>query len=100
MNLETMTLPQLVDLKRQVDKAIITFETRKKADALAELEGVALKHGVKLRDILNSPVTRAPAVQKYANPADPSDTWSGRGRKPNWFAEALAAGKTAEDMLI
>jgi len=37
MNLEMMELPQLVDLKRQVDKAINTFETRKKADALAEL---------------------------------------------------------------
>lgn len=100
MNLETMKLPQLVDLKRQVDKAITTFETRKKAEALAELEGVAQKHGVKLRDILNIPVTRAPAVQKYANPADPSDTWSGRGRKPNWFIAALDKGKTSDDLLI
>jgi DNA-binding protein H-NS len=24
---------------------------------------------------------------------DKSDTWSGRGRKPRWFSEALAKGK-------
>ena len=27
-------------------------------------------------------------------------TWSGVGKRPNWFKDALAAGKTAEDLLI
>jgi DNA-binding protein H-NS len=43
---------------------------------------------------------RAPATAKYGNPANPSDTWSGRGRKPRWFEAALNAGKTPEDLAI
>jgi DNA-binding protein H-NS len=37
---------------------------------------------------------------RYANPANPSDTWTGRGRKPGWFIAALAAGRNPEDMAI
>jgi DNA-binding protein H-NS len=27
-------------------------------------------------------------------------TWSGIGKRPNWFKDALAAGKTAEQLLV
>ena len=37
---------------------------------------------------------------KYRNPANPQETWAGRGHKPRWFAAALAAGKKEKDMLI
>jgi H-NS histone family len=33
-----------------------------------------------------------PKVPKYQNPAQPSETWSGRG-KPRWLAPRLSAGK-------
>ena len=39
-----------------------------------------------------------------ANPPKYSDgagkTWTGRGKRPAWFVEALAAGKSADDLLI
>ena len=37
---------------------------------------------------------------KYRNPADPLQTWAGRGKRPRWFADALAAGKNEKDLLI
>ena len=37
---------------------------------------------------------------KYRNPADPSQTWAGRGKRPRWFSDALAAGKKEKDLLI
>ena len=37
---------------------------------------------------------------KYRNPANPAQTWAGRGMKPRWFSEALAAGKKEKDLLI
>lgn len=38
---------------------------------------------------------------KYRDPSDPSQTWSGRGRQPAWFAKALRRrGVTAESLLI
>ncbi len=41
-----------------------------------------------------------PVPPKYRNPADPSATWSGRGKRPRWFNEALKAGKKEKDLLI
>jgi DNA-binding protein H-NS len=41
--------------------------------------------------------SRAPAAAKYRHPENPALTWSGRWRKPQWFVEALAAGKNSED---
>ena len=44
--------------------------------------------------------SRAKAEPKYANPANASETWSGRGRKPKWVAEALSKGRTLEQLAI
>jgi DNA-binding protein H-NS len=36
---------------------------------------------------------------KYRNTAEPSQTWTGMGRKPGWLVEALAAGRTLEEFV-
>jgi DNA-binding protein H-NS len=101
-NLNNLSLRELKDLQSQVVKAIATFEDRKKKEALAELQEVARARGFTLEELTGASVVRrrAPASAKYANPANAADTWSGRGRKPRWFIEALAAGKQPEDLAI
>ena len=37
---------------------------------------------------------------KYRNPADPRQTWSGRGLPPRWMAELIDKGSKREDFLI
>jgi len=101
-NLNALSLKELRDLQAQVAKAIASFEDRKKKDALASLEESARALGFSLAELTGVVSTRKriPVTAKYANPADASDTWSGRGRKPRWFATAMAAGKTPSDMSI
>jgi DNA-binding protein H-NS len=36
----------------------------------------------------------------YRHPENADQTWSGRGRQPDWMKEALAAGKSKDDFLI
>lgn len=36
----------------------------------------------------------------YVHPADCRIVWSGQGRPPRWFLEAIASGLTPDDMLI
>lgn len=44
---------------------------------------------------------KAMVAPKYRNPNDPNQTWSGRGKRPAWFNEALKKrGVTAESLLI
>lgn len=42
--------------------------------------------------------TKTGGVPKYTDGA--GRTWSGVGKRPNWFKDAIEAGKTAEDLLI
>ncbi len=102
LNLNQLSLKELKDLQSQVNKAISTFEDRKKKEALSELEDKARSLGFSLAELTGTTVSRkrAPATARYGNPANTSDTWSGRGRKPRWFEAALNAGKTPEDLAI
>ena len=53
--------------------------------------------------------TKAPAkavrklgkvAPKYRNPANPKETWTGRGKQPRWLAAHTAKGKKVEEFLI
>src|SRR5262245_21057224 len=37
---------------------------------------------------------------KYRNPANPTETWTGRGKQPRWLAAQTGAGRRLEDFLI
>lgn len=102
INLDSLTFKELKELQSQVAKAISSFEDRKKKEALAEIEEFARTKGFSLAELTGVTLTRkrAPATAKYANPANASDTWSGRGRKPRWFEAALKAGQRPEDLSI
>jgi DNA-binding protein H-NS len=41
-----------------------------------------------------------PVVPKFANPDEPSQVWSGRGKQPQWVTEKLASGLALEDLSI
>lgn len=101
-DLNSLSMKELKELQSQVAKAIADFEERRKRQAIAELEEKAKAMGFSLAELTGAVKTRkrSPSVAKYANPADKSDTWSGRGRKPRWFSEALAKGKKPEDLAI
>ncbi|HLQ19424.1 MAG TPA: H-NS histone family protein [Tabrizicola sp.] len=102
LDLNKLSLKELKDLQSQVAKAISGYEDRRKREALAELEEKAKAMGFSLAELtgVTSGRKRSPSVAKYANPANKADTWSGRGRKPRWFSEALAKGKKPEDLAI
>ena len=41
-----------------------------------------------------------PVLPKFRNPAQPSETWAGRGKQPRWVVAALKKGKRLEDFRI
>ena len=102
LDLNSLSVKELRDLQVQVVRAIATFEERAKKAAAAALEDLAKSHGFTLADFtgVTAPKKRSPSAAKYANPADKSQTWSGRGRKPHWYIAAIAAGKKPEDLEV
>ena len=102
IDLNSLSLKELKDLQSSVTKAVNGFDDRKRKAALSQVEETARALGFTLSELTGTAVTRkrSPAVPKFANPADTSETWSGRGRKPRWFVAALKAGKKPEQMTI
>ena len=101
INLEILSLAELKTLRTTVDRAIASYEDRKKKEALAELEEAARKMGYSLGELTGmAGKPRKAVAPKYANPADATQTWTGRGRKPGWVLAALAAGKSLDDLAI
>lgn len=102
IDLDALSLKELKALQAQITKMIANFDDRRKRTALTELEEKARELGFSLAELTGTSVSRkrSAATPKYANPADPNDTWSGRGRKPRWFEDALKAGSSAESMAV
>ena len=42
--------------------------------------------------------SKAPAIVKFRN--ESGGTWGGRGKRPQWLRDALAAGKTLDDFKV
>jgi len=101
MNLDDMTLEELKQLRKDVDKAIATYEARQLARVRAKLEAQAKEMGYKLEDVLSAPKKgKSQGIPKYRHPKNPTLTWTGKGRKPEWFKQAIDEGMNAEDLKI
>lgn len=103
--LESMDLEELKDMRKKLDRAIASYETRKRQQALSAVEQAAREHGFKLADLIaegrsgrSKRSGDAASAVAYANPDNPEQTWSGRGRRPQWIKDALEAGRRLEDL--
>lgn len=101
-DLQALSLSELKKIQKDVAKAIATFEDRQKAEAHAKVEAFARDLGYSLAELVGTEtkIARAPVPARYRHPENPAITWSGRGRKPQWFVDALAAGTTVGDLEI
>ncbi len=108
-DLTTMSRKQLEKLLNDVKKAITAIEANEKKEAKKAAEKAAAKYGFSLSDLTDGSTGRSgrrksapknPGVPKYANPEDPSETWTGKGRQPQWFKDTVEAGKDPKDLEI
>lgn len=99
-DLEALSLTELKKMQKDFTKAISTYEDRQKAEARAKVEAFARDLGYSLAELVGTEVkiARAPAPPKYRHPENPAVTWSGRGRRPQWFVDALAVVKSKDDL--
>ncbi|HET6587517.1 MAG TPA: H-NS histone family protein [Oleiagrimonas sp.] len=71
---------------------------RKKINDMIKAEGYTFEDIFGARRKTRRSTGKVPP--KYANPSNPSETWSGRGKRPRWFNAAIKAGKKEKDLLI
>ncbi|MEZ0469204.1 H-NS family nucleoid-associated regulatory protein [Luteimonas salinilitoris] len=85
---------------------------RKKLETQAQAEGYSIAELFGGRTAKTVTATRKTAKKatkrrklgkvapKYRNPANRTETWTGRGKQPRWLAAQVKKGKKVEDFLI
>jgi DNA-binding protein H-NS len=103
VDLGSMSREELLELAADIDDALATWTKRQSAKAFTEISEILDKYELTIEDVLGvDRAKRSGTVlpPKYRNPKDPSQTWTGKGRRPKWYLEALDAGVSPEDMRI
>ena len=97
IKLDEFSIPELQELlglaSAELEKKIETRrqELREEWRRKAEAEGLRFENIVSARER-----SRRPSQPQYRNPDDPSQVWSGRGRKPRWLKKIQAGPKIDE----
>lgn len=104
-DLSGMSLSELRKLRDAIGVAIREHERKARKDAKAELKRKAEAMGFSIEELFGAEKTKAAGktakgAPKYADPANPGRTWTGRGRRPGWVEAWLAQGKALDDLRI
>ena len=87
--LDAMSLKDLLALNTEIKTAIDEKRVSERAEMRAKMEDMARASGFSVAELFGGRRgKRGKGVVKYRNPKDPSQTGTGRGRRPNWIVEA------------
>jgi DNA-binding protein H-NS len=99
-SLDRMTYRELQQLSMRVDKAMVVARDRDRNNLRRKMESLASSAGFRMGDLFGRGGKGRTVAAKYANPDDPAQTWSGRGRQPKWLVARLKAGNKIDRFLI
>lgn len=122
LDLNSMSAKELEALIAQANKRRAVLKKRKPvAEVRKRLEQIARAEGYSIAELFGTrsasaaapaapraaKATRKPSkmagskvAPKYRNPANESETWSGRGKQPRWLAAYTAQGRALEEFRI
>ncbi len=91
---------KLAVAKRETRAKTLDELSFKMREAGVSIDELAAHIGVKLTIPAATKVTRAAPKVMYQDPANPENTWVGRGRVCRWLQSYLDQGRTKEEFLI
>jgi len=119
MEIAKLSLTELKRLAKRIESEIERRASAAKKDVLKKVHKIAADAGISLEDLIGGKKEKAPrkpraakgagrkpaarrsvGVAKYRNPADASQTWTGKGRKPLWAQAWIDSGKPLGDLEI
>jgi DNA-binding protein H-NS len=101
MNLKSMSLDRLANLRGQVEAALVAKVADQRRALESELSKISRFQVGGARTKSGRGGLKGSSVSpKYRNPENATETWAGRGLKPRWLTAALKSGKKLEDFAI
>ena len=99
--IEKLSYVELINLQERVEEAIAAKRSEDAQATKEALRAMAEKAGFDIKELFGkrgSP--KGSGAAKYRNPKDISQTWTGRGRKPNWLVDAVKKGSKLDSFKI
>lgn len=103
-DLTNAPLKDLLTLQAKLNKAIEIRRETERAEVFKKIHALASESGFDLNELLGTTAKikkpKSSSTIQYVNPNNPSEGWTGKGRKPNWLVALLASGKELKDFAI
>jgi DNA-binding protein H-NS len=102
LNVDKLSLKELIALDAKIKVALANARAKGKSEIKQKMADLARSHGFDVSELFgNQRGNRVgKGIAKYANPTDATDTWTGRGRKPNWLVARMKKGAKLSDFEI
>lgn len=103
-NLEQLSLEELQAVIENAEKALKERQSSKRKEVIAQIKELAASIGVTVeiheaeRKVERKAGSKVAA--RYRNPADASQTWTGRGLAPKWMQALTASGRDKSEFEI
>ena len=96
--IEKASYRELVEARDAIEGALAKRKEEERAEVKRKIAELASDSGFELTELFGGRRggKKSSGSAKYRNPKDTSQTWTGRGRKPNWLVEALGQGAKIE----
>ena len=106
INLESLSPAELQALIKNAEAQMESARKNHVKEVRAKIDAILSGAGLTIGEVYptrgkSAKGPKAAVAPKYRNPDNPAQTWSGRGKRPLWFVEALKKrGVTAESLLV
>jgi DNA-binding protein H-NS len=98
--LKSMSLDELWSLHEQVASELTRKIAAEKVRLDRRLRQLAVTSGATAAKKTSARRPYPQVFPKYRNPAQPAETWAGRGKTPRWLTAQLGSGKKLDDFRI
>ncbi|MFO1433960.1 MAG: H-NS histone family protein [Candidatus Competibacteraceae bacterium] len=106
INLSLYSIEELKTLVDRAKKEITLRERHRLQEVRDRIEQLASGLNMSLEEVMgqkprSQPLGKARTIEiRFRNPANPAQTWTGRGKRPRWLQQALEQGARLEDFTV
>lgn len=98
LDIDHLTAAQIEALQSRLAEQLAAKRASEKAELVAEIIQLVDARGYDPQEILAMLSRKvASSTAAYVNPNDPTEVWSGQGRRPKWLKDLLDSGHTLDE---
>jgi DNA-binding protein H-NS len=99
-DLKSMSAEELWSLHKMVASVLARKIAAEKQQLDRRLQKLGVAQSAPAKKISYARRPYPQVIPKFRNPAEPCETWAGRGKQPRWLAAQLKSGKKLDDFRI